>query len=154
MTPASLRAYYIQNQPLVAGGAVNFETDPPPDLVVEVDITHSDIDKNRLCGALGVSEFWRYNGKTWRIYQLCDGEYQECDRSPTFPWVKKEDLYTFLENAYRDEIEPETLFRAYVQTQLRPSENWLAKKSQPENIIINNIVQTIGSLVDIEVCCR
>lgn len=82
-------AYYIQNQPLVAGRTVNVETDPPPDLVVEVDITHSDIDKNRLYSALGVSEFWRYNGKTWRIYQLCNGQYQECDRSPTFPWVKK-----------------------------------------------------------------
>ncbi len=40
-------AYYIQNQPLVAGRDVNLEQDPPPDLVVEVDITHTDI--NKLC---------------------------------------------------------------------------------------------------------
>lgn len=116
-------AYYIQNQPLVAGRTVNFETDPPPDLVVEVDITHSDIDKNRLYGALGVPEFWRYNGKSWRIYQLREGEYEECDRSPTFPSVKKQDLYTFLANAYQDEIEAETTFRAHVKTRLQESEH-------------------------------
>ncbi|MGL6137616.1 MAG: Uma2 family endonuclease, partial [Planktothrix sp.] len=32
-------AYYIQNQAKVAGRTVNLAEDPPPDLVVEVDIT-------------------------------------------------------------------------------------------------------------------
>ncbi len=36
-------AYYIQNQPRVAGRTVNLQQYPPPDLVVEVDITHTDI---------------------------------------------------------------------------------------------------------------
>jgi Uma2 family endonuclease len=36
-------AYYLQNQPLVKGRDVDFSQDPPPDLVVEVDITHTDI---------------------------------------------------------------------------------------------------------------
>jgi Uma2 family endonuclease len=61
-------AYYIHNQPLVAGKTVNLKTDLPPDLV-EVDITHSDIDKLRLYASMGVPEFWRYNGEVWRIYQ-------------------------------------------------------------------------------------
>jgi Uma2 family endonuclease len=39
-------AYYIQNQALVKGREVNFSQDPPPDLVVEVDLTHTDIAKN------------------------------------------------------------------------------------------------------------
>jgi Uma2 family endonuclease len=51
-------AYYIQNQAKVAGRTVDFATVPPPDLVVEVDITHTDIDKNRLYAAMGVPEFW------------------------------------------------------------------------------------------------
>ena len=63
-------AYYIQHQPQVAGRTVDLTTDPPPDLVVEVDITHTDIDKNRLYASLGVPEFWRFNGQIWRIYQL------------------------------------------------------------------------------------
>ena len=38
-------AYYIQNQPLVAGRNVDLDKDPPPDLIVEVDITHTDKEK-------------------------------------------------------------------------------------------------------------
>ncbi len=41
-------AYYIQNQPQVAGRTVNLQQDLPPDLVVEVDMIHTDIDKNSL----------------------------------------------------------------------------------------------------------
>jgi Uma2 family endonuclease len=55
-------AYYIQNQPLVAGRNIDLATDPPPDLVVEVDITHTDIDKPALYASMGVPEFWRYGG--------------------------------------------------------------------------------------------
>ena len=74
-------SYYIQNQPLVAGRNVNLDRDPPPDLVVEIDITHTDIDKNRLYAAMGVPELWRYNGRDWRIYQLLEGVYIECDNA-------------------------------------------------------------------------
>jgi Uma2 family endonuclease len=108
-------AYYIQNQSQVAGRTVDFTTDPPPDLVVEVDITHTDIDKNRLYAAMGVPEFWRYNGREWLIYQLIEGIYQECDRSPTFTWVEKEYLYEFLEQAQQDEMEAERAFRERVR---------------------------------------
>jgi hypothetical protein len=51
----------------------------------------------------------------WRIYQLQDGTYVECDRSPTFPVVEKADLYRFLEQCQQDEIEAEVNFRAWVQ---------------------------------------
>lgn len=98
-------AYYIQNQALVKGRNVDFSVDPPPDLVVEVDITHTDIQKNRFYASLGVPEFWRFNGKTWRIYQLQSGVYVECDRSPTFTNIEKTQLYRrFLSAAKEDEI--------------------------------------------------
>lgn len=98
-------AYYIQNQSLVKGRNVDFSQDPPPDLVVEVDITHTDIAKNQFYASLGVPEFWRFNGKVWRIYQLQESVYVEVAVSPTFPQVPKERLYTFLEEAKEDEIE-------------------------------------------------
>jgi Uma2 family endonuclease len=98
-------AYYIQNQPLVKGRNVDFSQDPPPDLVVEVDITHTDIAKNQFYASLGVPEFWRFNGKVWRIYQLQESVYVEVAVSPTFPQVPKERLYTFLEEAKEDEID-------------------------------------------------
>lgn len=111
-------AYYIQNQPRVAGRTVDLAQDPPPDLVVEVDITHTDIDKNQLYAAMGVPEFWRYNGQSWRIYRLQAGVYQACDRSPTFPWVEKSHLYQFLEHAQQDEIEAEKAFRQFANQQV------------------------------------
>jgi Uma2 family endonuclease len=91
------KCFYIQNEPLVRGKTVDLETDPPPDLVVEVDITHSDINKNALYARLGIPEFWRFNGKTLRIFQLQDGSYQEVNVSPTFPWLDKQVIYNFLE---------------------------------------------------------
>jgi Uma2 family endonuclease len=91
------KCFYIQNEPLVRGKTVDLETDPPPDLVVEVDITHSDINKNALYARLGIPEFWRFNGKTLRIFQLQDGSYQEVNVSPTFPWLNKQVIYNFLE---------------------------------------------------------
>jgi Uma2 family endonuclease len=82
-------AYYIQNQPLVAGRKVDLTTDPPPDLVVEIDITHSDINKPALYASMGVPELWRYDGQELHIYQLQNYEYVETDGSPTFPQVSK-----------------------------------------------------------------
>jgi Uma2 family endonuclease len=88
----------------VKGRNVDFAQDPPPDLVVEVDITHTDIQKNQFYAQLGVSEFWRFNGKILRIYQLQNDVYVEVDRSPTFPQIPKEWLYDFLNTAKEDEI--------------------------------------------------
>jgi Uma2 family endonuclease len=111
-------AYYIQNQPLVKGRDVDFSQDPPPDLVVEVDITHTDIAKNQFYASLGVPEFWRFNGKVWRIYQLQEQVYVEVEISPTFPQVPKERLYTFLEQAKEDEIDAVRDLRSWWQSQI------------------------------------
>jgi Uma2 family endonuclease len=109
------KAFYIQNQSRVSGRNVDLAKDPPPDLVVEVDITHTDIDKNRLYAAMGVPEFWRYNGREWRIYQLQGKAYTEVDRSPTFTWIEKAELYRFLEAARQDEVQAEIDLRARVR---------------------------------------
>jgi Uma2 family endonuclease len=108
-------AYYIQNQPLVKGRQVDFSQDPPPDLVVEVDITHTDIDKDRFYANLGVPEFWRFNGKILRILQLQADKYVEVEVSPLFPSVSKEWLYRFLEAAQEDEIEAVKSLRLWWQ---------------------------------------
>ncbi len=109
-------AYYIQNQPLVAGRSVDLEQDPPPDLIVEVDITHTDIDKLQLYAAMGVPEFWRYNGEAWRIYQLQDSTYAEVDCSPTFPQVPKTKLYDFLATARLSEMKADRELREWIRT--------------------------------------
>lgn len=109
--------YYIQNYSLVADHEVDLAVDPPPDLIVEVDITHTDINKNLLYANLGVPEFWRFDGKIWKILCLVDGAYQEEERSPTFPIIQKHDLYAFLETALKDEVAAEIDFRQWLRQQ-------------------------------------
>jgi Uma2 family endonuclease len=107
--------YYIQNYAQVADHEIDLDIDPAPDLVVEVDITHTDLNKDALYAAMGVPEFWRFNGNTWRILRLEDGKYLEQETSPTFAIVTKADLYEFLTLAFRDEIAAETTFRQLIQ---------------------------------------
>jgi Uma2 family endonuclease len=111
-------AYYIQNQSRVAGRKVDLAIDPPPDLVVEVDITHTDINKPALYAAMGVPEFWRYDGREWLIYQLQGDRYLEVSYSPTFPMVSKEKLYEFLAVAQRDEVEAEVNLREWARASI------------------------------------
>jgi Uma2 family endonuclease len=110
------QAFYIQNQPLVKGRDVDIYKDPAPDLVIEIDITHTDIRKVALYASLGVPEFWRYNGQVWKIYQLQNArQYQEVEVSPTFPSVPKERLYQFLAEAREDEIGAEVNLRRWIR---------------------------------------
>jgi len=113
------KCYYIQNESLVRGRTIDLNLDPPPDLVVEVDITHTDIDKNALYAQLGIPEFWRYDGVALRIYQLQLGEYQEVSTSPTFGWLQKEMFYQFLEQCRtQGEAQANRQLRSLVQAQL------------------------------------
>ncbi len=110
--------YYIQNFELVADHTVDLSADPPPDLVVEVDITNTDIKKNALYASIGVPEFWRFNGREWKILCLQGDQYIEQDRSPTFPFVQKADLYEFLEVALVREMSAEAKLRKWVREQI------------------------------------
>ncbi len=107
-------AFYIKNYALVAGKRIDLEQDPPPDLVIEVDITHTDINKLELYANLGIPEFWRYNGEFLRIYQLQNDAYQEVENSPTFPFLVKTKLYEFLTQAAEDEIAAEQQLRQWI----------------------------------------
>lgn len=57
---------------------------PPPDIVVEVDITRSSTDKLVLFANFGIPEVWRYVGDCWEILHL-DGRYAAIDESRVLP---------------------------------------------------------------------
>jgi len=111
--------YYIQNEPLVAGKKVDLSQDPPPDLIVEVDITHTDINKLDLYASMGVPEFWRYNGEILRIYQLQVDRYLEVENSPTFSRSIKEQLYQFLQDAQVKQLQAIKSFRKLIQQEVK-----------------------------------
>jgi Uma2 family endonuclease len=89
--------FYIQNEQLVRGKVrLDFSQDPPPDLAVEVDITHSAIDQLALYAALGVPELWLYDGQALTFYQLQDGVYAVVGWSPTFSELEPARVLEFL----------------------------------------------------------
>lgn len=111
--------YYIQNEPSIRSKIdIDLDRDPPPDLVVEIDITSSSIDKLVIYAILGVPELWRYDGRKLAFYVLEGSNYIATDRSPTFPRLPSEIILQFLE--YRFQV-GETMalreFRAWVRQQ-------------------------------------
>ncbi|MEA5566387.1 MULTISPECIES: Uma2 family endonuclease [unclassified Anabaena] len=77
-------SFYIKNHARMIGKErIDLTVDPPPDLVIEVDIT----SKTQLAAyeALKVPELWRYEKGRLQINILQDGKYIESEISPTFP---------------------------------------------------------------------
>ncbi|MCF2148377.1 Uma2 family endonuclease [Desmonostoc muscorum LEGE 12446] len=110
-------SYYIQNEALVRDKEnIYLATDPPPDLVLEVEYSRSAIDKLRLYAAMGIPEFWRYNGSVLRLYTLAGGQYSEVQTSPTFAPVSVKEIPRFIQEAKKNgEIATTRAFRAWVQ---------------------------------------
>lgn len=64
----------------------DIETDPPPDLAIEVEYTSSALDRMGIYAALRVPEVWRFDSEALFIHALQpDGTYEVLDHSPTFP---------------------------------------------------------------------
>jgi Uma2 family endonuclease len=53
--------FYLDHADVIAPNRpLDLAVDPPPDLVIEVDITRSSLDKLPIYAALGIPEVWRY----------------------------------------------------------------------------------------------
>lgn len=77
---------------------MDLRRDPPPDLVVEVDISQHAVNRERVYAALGVPELWRFDGHRLEAWILGpDGSYRQQDRSRAFAWLVMADLQRFLE---------------------------------------------------------
>jgi Uma2 family endonuclease len=78
--------FYFQHEALVRGKLhFDLDKDPPPDLVLEVDLTSKSIPRLPLYARLGVPEIWQYEDGVLTIYQLQQGEYQTSPASSIFP---------------------------------------------------------------------
>jgi Uma2 family endonuclease len=81
-------SYYVTNLDRMRGRtSVNLDKDPPPDLVVEVDISRNSERKLLMYSALGIREVWRCEGAEVRIYRLSGGEYKTTAKSAILPGV-------------------------------------------------------------------
>ncbi len=94
--------FYVQTAPLIGNRIqLDFETDPPPDIVVEIDVHHDSRSRFRVYAALGVPEIWRYDGQAMTIYHLSeegDGQrYVAGDTSAALPMLTAQLLSEMIE---------------------------------------------------------
>lgn len=110
--------YYILNEPRVRGKKdIDLATEPPPDLAIEVDISHSSLDKMSIYADLGVPELWFYDGISLRVFQLhTKGDYTQEQQSSAFPFLDLSEIPRFLDRCEEtDETTWIRSFRAWVR---------------------------------------
>jgi Uma2 family endonuclease len=89
--------YYIQHAAEVRGkDEIDLLIDPPPDLLIEVDISRSSLSKFGIYGALGVPEVWRFDGERLQFYVLQAEGYVEVQDSSVLPPLSASQLLHFL----------------------------------------------------------
>jgi len=90
-------SFYIQNSDRIQGSKIDISVDPPPDLVLEIDITNSSMRSFAVYQQLGIPEIWRYANGSVKIYQLQNKKYLECEFSAIFTMISGTVLDSFLQ---------------------------------------------------------
>ena len=113
--------YYFKDQKRMRGRRrLNLKKDPPPELVVEVDVTHRSLPREPVYAALGVREIWRWDGRKLECLELVGDEYRLRERSLVFPFLVVGDLTRFVRMRSRlGDIAVLTKLRQWVRENLR-----------------------------------
>lgn len=89
--------FYLANEPAVRGlEEIDLQVHPPPDIVLEVDITSPSLDKFGLYLAARIPEVWRFDGAHIGFYALVGGKYDTIQSSVSFPSLTAEMLEDYL----------------------------------------------------------
>jgi Uma2 family endonuclease len=115
--------YYVRNEPLVRGrGKIRLPKDPPPDLAIEVDVTHHTIDKRKIYASLKVGELWNWEDERLRVFKLGPrGEYRQVSVSPNLPDLPLSEVERFMRMRHgMSETDLLGLSSEWVQEQHRP----------------------------------
>ncbi len=84
-------SFYFKNAETVRGkDEIDLSVDPPPELVIEIDITHGSLSKFPILAAIGVEEIWRFDGNGVVFYRLRNENYEQVAESVCLPNVKSE----------------------------------------------------------------
>jgi Uma2 family endonuclease len=91
--------FYFQNEAIVRG-RLDLDLskgDPPPDLALEIDITHKSLDRFPIYARLEVPELWCYDNGELKIYHLRDTTYVEAETSLALPQLPIKELPQIIE---------------------------------------------------------
>ena len=108
-------SYYVQHAcELRRIGEIDLSIHPPPDLVLEVDMTNSSIPKKALFAAMKIPEVWRYDGASLWMGSLFQEDYQDLKQSLVLPGFPRELAAKLLDRQFE---ENETaLIRAFLDS--------------------------------------
>ena len=91
--------FYIQNVERIRNKKkIDMDFDPPPDLLIEVDLTSDSLNKFPLYAALGVPEVWRYEDGALEIWLLHRGRYVRHQSSTAVPILNDKLVSELLES--------------------------------------------------------
>jgi Uma2 family endonuclease len=84
------------------GKNYDFSTDPPPDLAIEVEVSHPADDAMKAWGRAGVPEVWRFEAETstcsfWNRRE--DGSYEKTALSASLPQLNSDDVVALIRQA-------------------------------------------------------
>ncbi len=105
--------FWIQNEALVRNQKkYDLRRDPPPDLIVEVDVSRSSVNRMGIYAALRVPEVWRFRNDRLDFCVLGDdAKFEIQPASRAFPGVLSDDVNRFL--ALRGQMDQNTLIRQF-----------------------------------------
>jgi Uma2 family endonuclease len=91
--------FYIQNLSAIDKMlTISLPENPPPDLVLEIDLTRKSLSRRSMYSRLGIPEIWRCDENKLKIYHLQGQEYQPSPRSLVFPEIALESLPQIIKN--------------------------------------------------------
>ncbi len=112
-------SYYISHAPTMHGiSDVDMEIHPPPDLVIEVDISRSSSLKMRVFAGLGVGEVWCFDGGKVIVYRLSGDTWEVCGTSTELPGFPLTLMNTLL--AQRSELSEHQMISLFVENMDSP----------------------------------
>jgi Uma2 family endonuclease len=88
--------YWVEHEPQMRGKEeYDQENDPLPDLVLEVEVSRSVLDRMGIYAAMKVPEVWRWDGEQLRFCLLRRRKYVESPVSPSFPMLAASEIVRF-----------------------------------------------------------
>ncbi|HLX61092.1 MAG TPA: Uma2 family endonuclease [Planctomycetota bacterium] len=91
--------FYLKSAKRIHGRKeLDMSIDPPPDLMVEIDLSTDSLTKLHICAALGVPEHWRFDGTELQIRILKERRYELAEESLAFPGLNiRSEIFRFIQ---------------------------------------------------------
>jgi Uma2 family endonuclease len=106
-------SYYFRDEAKMRGRKrLDMRKDPPPELVVEIDIIERYVPRLPIFAAFGVPEIWRWDGRRLECLHLERGEYRVAKQSLAFPFLQPAQLTQFIQQLW--ETDENSILREFL----------------------------------------